>query len=126
MFLLSIPVLHVSDSVAAEAFYCRMLGFQTEFAMRDPSRSDPCYMGVQRDGVRLHLSSFSGDGVYGSVAFIAVDNVDKLYREYTERAVPIAMTPTDQTWGNREMYVKDPDGNSLRFICDLKTSYDSK
>jgi uncharacterized glyoxalase superfamily protein PhnB len=126
MFLLSIPVLHVSDSVAAETFYCKMLGFQTEFAMRDPSRTDPCYMGVQRDGVRLHLSSFSGDGVCGAVAFIAVDDVDKLYREYTERSVPIAMTPTDQTWGNREMYVKDADGNSLRFICDSKTSSNSK
>jgi catechol 2,3-dioxygenase-like lactoylglutathione lyase family enzyme len=32
------------------------------------------------------------------------------------RGVPIELPPTDQTWGNREMYVNDPDGNSLRFI----------
>ena len=32
------------------------------------------------------------------------------------KGVPIDLRPTDQTWGNREMYVKDPDGNSIRFV----------
>lgn len=27
--------------------------------------------------------------------------------------------PVDQPWGNREMYVKDPDGNSIRFVQRL-------
>jgi hypothetical protein len=30
--------------------------------------------------------------------------------------VKIDLPPTDQTWSNREMYVKDADGNSRRFI----------
>jgi hypothetical protein len=26
------------------------------------------------------------------------------------------MPPTDQTWGNREMYVRDPDNNKIAFL----------
>lgn len=117
MFKLAIPVLHVTSSTAAEEFYCNRLGFRREFAQRfDGATPDPCYMGVVRDDVRLHVSSFSGDGVSGGVVFLLVDDVDALHEELLRKNVPIALEPTDQTWGNREMYVKDPDGNSIRFI----------
>ena len=77
--------------------------------------ADPCYMSVSRDGVDLHLSSFAGDGVVGGVVNIIVDDVDALHRELLERGVSIDLHPVDQTWGSREMYVKDADGNSIRF-----------
>ena len=28
---------------------------------------------------------------------------------------PVHESPIDQTWGTREFYVDDPDGNTLRF-----------
>jgi len=60
----AIPLLHVTDSQKALRFYCHGLGFQLEFEHRPEGvTGDPCYMGVSRDGVWLHLSSFSGDGV---------------------------------------------------------------
>lgn len=108
----AIPVLRVSSSVAAEQFYCHRLGFIRQFATpADRSKPDPCYMGFKRDGVLLHVSSFPGDGVSGAVVFLLVDDVDKLHAEFVAKGVPIAMPPTDQTWVNREMYVKDADGN---------------
>jgi catechol 2,3-dioxygenase-like lactoylglutathione lyase family enzyme len=56
---LAIPLIHVSNAAAAEEFYCRRLGFRREFADRgDEAKADPCYMGVTRDGVWLHVSSF--------------------------------------------------------------------
>ena len=117
MLQLAIPLLHVSRSAEAEKFYCGPLGFRLEFATRaDGSRSDPAYLGVSRDGVWLHLSSFPGDGVSGGVANFVVDDVDALHAELVGRGVPIALAPTDQTWGNREMYVRDADGNTLRFL----------
>jgi catechol 2,3-dioxygenase-like lactoylglutathione lyase family enzyme len=113
----AIPVLHVASSVAAEHFYCGLLGFRLEAANRpDPARPDPCYMSVSRGGVRLHLSSFAGDGVSGGVVYVAVRDVDALHAEFRARGVPIDTGPVDQTWGNREMYVKDADRNSLRFV----------
>jgi uncharacterized glyoxalase superfamily protein PhnB len=118
LFKLAIPVLHVSGSVEAEEFYCKRLGFRLEFAYRvDESRPDPCYMGLVRDNARLHVSSFSGDGVFGAVVRFEVEDVDALHAELVEKGVRIDTGPVDQTWGTREMYVKDSDGNSVRFIC---------
>ncbi|HMG87088.1 MAG TPA: VOC family protein [Terracidiphilus sp.] len=114
----AIPLLHMSSAAEAIEFYCQGLGFQLEFEHRPEGvTTDPCYMGISRDGVWLHLSSFSGDGVAGGVANLIVDDVDKFHKEFTARRVPIVVPPVDQTWGGREMYVKDADGNSLRFIA---------
>jgi catechol 2,3-dioxygenase-like lactoylglutathione lyase family enzyme len=117
MLKAAIPVLHVSSAVAAEEFYCNRLGFTRQFAYRqDEARVDPCYMGLVREGASLHISSFSGDGVAGGVVTILADDVDTLHTEFLAKQVPIALPPTNQTWGNREMYIQDADGNSLRFI----------
>jgi uncharacterized glyoxalase superfamily protein PhnB len=113
----AIPVMHVSSSVAAEEFYCKRLGFRQEFTYRvDSSKPDPCYLGLARDDAWVHLSSFSGDGVCGGVVRLEVDDVDELHAELVEKGVRIDTGPIDQTWGNREMYVKDADGNSIRFV----------
>lgn len=116
MFKLAIPVLHISSSATAEEFYCDRLGFQQKFAYRPFGGSDPCYMGLTRDEAVLHVSSFSGDGVSGGVVFLIVKNVDALHVELVAKGVQIDLEPTDQSWGNREMYVADPDGNSIRFV----------
>jgi uncharacterized glyoxalase superfamily protein PhnB len=100
MFKAAVPVFHISNSAEALKFYCEKLGFRHEFSHRAiEAQADPCYSGVSRDGIWLHLSSFSGDAVVGGVANIIVENVE----------------PVNQTWGSREMYVKDSDGNCLRF-----------
>ncbi|MDQ3744838.1 MAG: VOC family protein [Acidobacteriota bacterium] len=117
MFKSAIPVLHVRRASVAEEFYCEQLGFQRRFAYRfDEARPDPCYMGLTRDDVWLHVSSFSGDGVSGGAVFLLVEDLDALHAELVAKGVPIALEPTEQSWGNREMYVEDADGNSLRFV----------
>lgn len=116
-FKIAIPVLHVSSSVEAEEFYCRGLGFSRNFAYRvDEDKPDPCYIGLYRDDAWLHVSSFSGDGISGGVVYLLVDNVDSLHEELQRKGIAVDLKPTDQSWGNREMYVKDPDGNSIRFV----------
>jgi len=117
MYKFAIPVLHGNSSAVSEEFYCNQLGFEKTFAYRfDDAKADPCYMGLKRDEVSIHVSSFSGDGVAGGVIFIVVEDVDELHNTLKEKGVPIRLPPTDQSWGNREMYAIDPDGNSLRFV----------
>ena len=117
MLKIAIPVLRVNSSTAAEEFYCGRPGFQREFVYRiDETKPDPCYMGLTRDGVWLHVSSFSGDGVVGAVVRMVVENVDSIHAELVAKGVPIDAGPIDQTRGTREMYLKDSDGNSNRFI----------
>jgi uncharacterized glyoxalase superfamily protein PhnB len=115
----AVPLLHVSNAAAAVDFFCKKLGFKLQFQHRpDKVDADPCYMGVARDGVWMNLSSFRGDGVAGGVVNLLVDDVDSLYEEFVSHGVVIDLPPVDQTWGSREMYVKDADSNCLRFICD--------
>ena len=117
MFNLAIPVLYVRSAAAAEEFYCGQLGFRRDFAYRvDYAWADPCYMGVTRDGVELHLSSFPWDAVAGGAVFLLVKDAEALHAEVVAKGVAIRLPPTDQSWGNREMYVSDPDGNSIRFV----------
>lgn len=119
MLKLAIPVLHVNSSAAAEQFYCGQLGFRLDFAYRPFGQIDPCYMGFSRDEARFHASSFSGDAVAGGVIYLLVDDVDSLHREFVARNVKIDTGPINQDWGNREMYIKDEDGNSIRFTQEL-------
>jgi catechol 2,3-dioxygenase-like lactoylglutathione lyase family enzyme len=115
MIRFATPVLHVSDPDSAERFYCHQLGFTKTFEYRPFGIKGPCYMGLARDHARFHLSSFPGDGKSGNAMVLVVDNVDELYKEYDSKGVLIDLPPTDQSWGNREMYINDADGNSIRF-----------
>jgi len=117
MIKLAVPLLHVSNAAAAEEFYSNGLGFRVEFAHGPGgAKSDPCYVGISRDGVWMHLSSFSGDGVAAGVANLIVDNVDGLYAKLVAKGIAVDTPPVNQTWGSREMYVRDADRNCLRFI----------
>jgi len=116
MILDSFCVFHVSSVSRAYDFYVQDLGFRLAFgAPPDGRLRDPYYLGLARDAAVLHLSSHAGDGVPGGIAYFLVDDIDSLHSEFVKRRVPIHLAPTDQTWGMREMYVRDPDGNTIRF-----------
>ncbi|MXY45135.1 MAG: hypothetical protein F4Y50_13980 [Dehalococcoidia bacterium] len=116
------PVLGVSDSKAAEEFYCGKLGFELQFAYR-PFRDhdDPCHMGVKRDDAVMRVSSFSGDGVPKTGVIVWTDDVDSLHEEFVSKGVEIDTGPIDQVWGLREMHVRDVDDNKLTFAQALQT-----
>ncbi|MBV8730327.1 MAG: VOC family protein [Acidobacteriia bacterium] len=50
-----------------------------------------------------------------TATMIWVDDVDQIYDEILSRGVFTELPPTDQTWGNREAYVRDHDRNGLVF-----------
>ena len=94
MLKLEIPLIHVTNTAAAEEFYRSRLGFRREFGHRaDPAKSDPCYLRLSRDGICMHFSSFSGDGVSCGVVNFLVDSVDALHAEFVKTGVPIAVAP---------------------------------
>ena len=80
-----------------------------------------------RGGDRLALSS--DDGVFGTVVVVTTSDIEAAFRLWRRRGLqtpgnPDAPTqvhegPIDQTWGTREFYVEDPDGNTLRFTQPL-------
>ena len=111
----------VSSSRTAERYYCGPLGFRKQWEYRPQApEPEPGYLGLERDGVRLHLTSFGADGVAGTVVVFQVRDVDELFAEFSATGAVIDLSPTDQAWGLREMYVRDADGNSLRFGQPLR------
>ena len=108
---------------ASLAFYTDVLDFQ---CVEHGGHDDPTVSVLLRGGALLMLSSHGGDGTFGQAVVIVTDNVDGLFRKFRARGLktpgnpdaPQAVHegPIDQSWGTRELYVDDPDGNTLRFV----------
>ena len=117
-----IPTVRCSRMAASIAHYTTVLDFAC--VEGGPDDSDPSFNILMREGDRLFLSSHRGDGEFGQVIVVLTEDVDALFLKFRERGLktpglpdsPVHEGPTDQTWGTREFYVDDPDGNSLRFV----------
>ena len=117
-----VPILKVTDMARALAFYESTLGFAVDFRYAAGPRG-PWYAGVSLDGHQIHLSTFGGDGVAGTSVYFYVDDADALFDQFLAAGLtppddpesPVHEGPVTQTWDMREFYVRDPDGNTLRF-----------
>lgn len=119
-----IPTIRCRELARSLAFYTTILDFIRVDG--DDSVAAPSFCVLEREGDRIFLSSHRGDGEYGQAIVIECDDVDAVFRTLRTRGLvapgnPEAPTavhegPIDQTWGTREFYVDDPDGNTLRFV----------
>ncbi len=111
---------------ASLAFYAGILDFT---CVERVGQGDPAFGVLERDGALLFLSSHAGDGTIGQAIVIRVADVDAVFDAVRRRGLrtpgdPAAPRevhegPLDQSWGTREFYVDDPDGNTLRFVQGL-------
>nr|WP_299591516.1 glyoxalase superfamily protein [Mucilaginibacter sp.] len=119
-----IPIIKCRDMAASVKFYTTILDFEPKCA--DPDTDFPVINLVNGAG-EIQLSVLSGDSVFGCAINVRVDEVDELFQKYVSRGLdqsskknsPVHQGPLDQTWGMREFYVTDPDGNTLRFGKDI-------
>ena len=117
-----VPIIKVRDMRSAIEFYGLTLGFVTDFSY-SAGPNGPTYAGVSLDGQQIHLSTFAGDGVTGTATYCYVDDVDALFQKFLRAGLkapgnpdsPVEEGPVNQTWGMREVYIRDRDGNTLRF-----------
>jgi catechol 2,3-dioxygenase-like lactoylglutathione lyase family enzyme len=115
-----IPTVRCSRMAASIQFYTTVLDFT---CVGEPDVSDPSFNVLTRGDDRLFLSSHRGDGEFGQAIAVLTDDIDALFHKFRARGLqtpgktdsPVHEGPTDQTWGTREFYVDDPDGNTLRF-----------
>ena len=118
-----IPSIRCRSMATSLAFYTGVLDFERVDGDDDPG--DPSFSLLSRGGDQLILSSHGGDGEFGQVVVVMTDDVDALVRKFRDRGLRtpgnpdapemVHEGPIDQTWGTREFYVDDPDGNTLRF-----------
>jgi len=108
----------------AIAFYTGILDFQLKY--KDAS-ADDWVVDLVNDAIELQLTILESNTLFGSVVNIWVSDVDSLFRKYLDSGLytsdkkdsPVHQGPLDQTWGTREFYVTDIDGNTLRFCRSL-------
>jgi uncharacterized glyoxalase superfamily protein PhnB len=116
VFKTAIPVIRVSGSMAAQEFYGHGLGFTLVSVWRpDETKPDPCYMTFARGGAQLHVHSFQSGTLGAAAVYVFVDDIDALYAELRSSGVSVSAPPIDQTWGTREIVVRDPERNVLTF-----------
>lgn len=108
------PQLRMMDWSRTRRFYVEGLGFSVDWEHRFDD-GFPVFAQVTREGVSLFLSEHAGDCQVGGAAYLLMDDVDALFEEIRRRGIAEARPPEDTPWGTRELGVKDPDGNTLRF-----------
>jgi hypothetical protein len=108
-----------SDEIVG-GLYTKVLDFTR--ADGDEATTDPSFAVLRRAGDSLFLSSHASDGRFGQAVVVMTEDVDALFKKFLARGLvppkrdsPVHHGPTNHTWGTREFYVDDPDGNSLRF-----------
>jgi catechol 2,3-dioxygenase-like lactoylglutathione lyase family enzyme len=119
-----IPTVRCSNLRASLAFYTGILDFVRVGG--SAALDDPGFCVLTRGEDRLFLSSHAGDGAFGQAIVVTTTDVDALFRALRARGLTtpgdpdapreVHEGPIDQTWGTREFYVDDPDGNTLRFV----------
>jgi uncharacterized glyoxalase superfamily protein PhnB len=110
-----VPILRIFDLDKALAFYVEFLGFTEDFR-HSFEPGTPFYLGISREGVRIHLSEHFGDACPGSHFRIEVDDVEALCGSLNAKKYRHARPGfQDQSWGNREMTISDPFGNRVTF-----------
>ncbi|HEY8928406.1 MAG TPA: VOC family protein [Mucilaginibacter sp.] len=119
-----VPVFKVRDMHVALKHYTEVL----DFKMTDPDDTvDSLVVDLANGEAAFQLTTIEGDYLFGSVANVWVDDVDALFLKYKSRGLdtsgkknsPVHQGPVDQTWGRREFYVTDADGNTLRFCMPI-------
>jgi catechol 2,3-dioxygenase-like lactoylglutathione lyase family enzyme len=125
-----VPVIRCGDLERSLRFYTQVLDFKRKWPGYEEREMANGVIDLVRDGAELQLSRHAGDGVFGSVNRVFVEDVDERFVTFRTRGLdttsrpesPIHTAPVNQTWGLREFAVTDPDGNGLCFCMPVKSA----
>lgn len=116
-----VPLFRCTNMKEALAFYTRILDFE----MSEPGASAEDWVVALKSGeAELILTVLVGDQKIGIATNVIVTDIDQVYAKYKGRGLdqsdrkesPVHLGVVDQSWGTREFYVTDADGNTLRFV----------
>lgn len=117
-----VPLLKVRNMRQTVSFYTEILDFDVKYPQEDLNVS--C-VDLVNGGAELQLTET--DGICGVAVNVCVEEVDELFKKYRTRGLtvsgkkesPVHQSPLNQSWGRREFYVTDADGNTLRFTAPI-------
>jgi len=120
----AVPVLWSSDLARSLAFYTEVLEFELRYPEYRELALGNGVVDLVCDGAVVQLSIHMGHNPSASSLNLelgSAEEVDAAFARLTARGLdqssrvdsPVHLAPLDQTWGTREFYVNDPDGNCL-------------
>jgi catechol 2,3-dioxygenase-like lactoylglutathione lyase family enzyme len=109
----AIPNLPVDDLAASREFYAGFLGF--DVAMDEPGFTMFASPSNRTAQVTIADKHNPGQdrGVSEANISVEVSDVDALHAEAVRRGLEIVYPLTDEPWGIRRFFVKDPDGTVI-------------
>ena len=118
-FVHSTPIFCVKNGARALEFYVDVLGFEISWQWSDDEGFDggaPTFACVRRGDVAIFLGEErqGNPGAWVMVNVPTAADVDRVCAEVRARGAEILEEPDDCSWGMREVWIKDLDGNVLR------------
>ena len=111
----AIPVLRSFSEAKAKEFYLGFLGFAVDFEHRF-APDMPLYMGISRNGVKLHISEHFGDAMPGGCVYIEMTGLREFQAELIAKEYKFARPGINPGHGGGiGIDLADPFGNKLRF-----------
>lgn len=114
------PIIRCKNMGRTLAFYTNILDFNLKYP---GTTADDPVVTIKHGDAEIVFCEFNGaSGI--PVNIWVEEDVDELFQKYLSRGLvtpgnpnsPVHEGPLDQSWGIREFYVNDPDGNTLRFL----------
>jgi len=121
----AVPIVKSSNLARSLAFYTQVL----DFVQLHPEETTADFLiNLVNGDAHIQLSSEGHFGTPLNFFLGSASEVDGLFAKYVSRGhkpstspdSPVHTAPLNQTWGTREFYVDDPDGNVLRFCAHLQ------
>ncbi|MEM9717489.1 MAG: glyoxalase superfamily protein [Pseudomonadota bacterium] len=112
------PIFRMFDEAKARAHYIDYLGFKIHFEHRFHDGA-PLYMGLHLGRCELHLSEHHGDASPGASAKLEVDDVRAFHASLDPDYKFAKPGILEQSYGTREVHIKDPFNNTLIFFEDM-------
>ncbi|MGE4427390.1 MAG: VOC family protein [Solirubrobacteraceae bacterium] len=107
-----VPNLECGSLGEAAAFYVDVVGLEVVMDLGwIVTLADP-----RQPKVQISLTTEDETGPVVPVASIEVDDVDAAYRAARDRGAEIVHGITDEAWGVRRFFVRDPGGNVVNVL----------
>ena len=103
------------DVAAAQRFYGRLLGLERlmDLGWIATWGSDEAMT------VQVSVLSEGGSGAPVPDLSVEVDDLDAALRRMREAGIAIEYGPTDEPWGVRRFFVRDPFGRLINILCHV-------
>ena len=119
----AVPEIPVKDIKEAASYYENNLGFTVDWSDEKLGLA-----GISKGNCRVFLANSDFRKGYGNIGPVLTwlnlesnDEVDELYRLWSDSKAKLISAPESKPWGLREFTAADPDGNLFRVFYDFAT-----